>query len=447
MTLSRRHALALLGVGVGGGGLLWHTRAGPEGDLGPETRPAATDVHLEELIRGNTEFATAMLRQFANGEPNANVVFSPVSIAAALAMARAGAREETASQLTETLEFPPEDDLHPAVGALQYDLNERAEDAATPGVVDRLRGGHEFDLTVANALWGQDGYPYREEFLETLESNYGTGLRELDFVDDRNAARGEVNEWVDEATDGRIDELLPPGSVTETTRLVVTNAVALFADWAEAFDPDDTHERTFTALDGSTEEVQMMSQTDDFPYAYGEDYRALELPYVGEEVSMVVVVPRPSEADPDAERTGEAFETFEADLDADRIAEIFDALEKREAMIQLPQFEFDVEFELAEVLGELGMSDPFDPEAANFEGVAPTDAGADDLYLFDVYHEAYVSVDEEGTEAVAATGFSGGLGSGPPTVTADRPFLFFVRDRPTDAVLFLGRVVDAASAQ
>ncbi|TYT61612.1 serpin family protein [Natrialba swarupiae] len=447
VTLSRRHALALLGVGVGGGGLLWHTRAGPEGDLGPETRPAATDAHLEELIRGNTAFATSLLRQFADDEPNANVLFSPVSIAAALAMARAGAREETANQLTETLEFPPEEDLHPAVGALLYDLNERAENAATPGVVDRIRGGREFELFVATALWGQDGYPYREEFLETLESNYRTGLRNVDFVGDHDGARGEVNEWVEEATDGRIDELLPAESVTEDTRLVVTNAVALFADWAEAFDPDDTRERTFTALDGSTDEVQMMSQTEDFPYAHGEDYQAIELPYVGEDVSMVIVVPRPSEAAPDADGTREAFESFEADLDADRIAGIFDALEKREAMIQLPRFEFDVEFELAAVLGDLGMPDPFDPERANFEGVAPTEAGSDDLFLFDVYHEAYVSVNEEGTEAIAATGFSGGLESGPLTVTADRPFLFFVRDRPTDAILFLGRVVDAESAQ
>ncbi|MCW8172897.1 serpin family protein [Natrialba swarupiae] len=265
---------------------------------------------------------------------------------------------------------------------------------------------------------------------ETLESNYRTGLRNVDFVGDHDGARGEVNEWVEEATDGRIDELLPAESVTEDTRLVVTNAVALFADWAEAFDPDDTRERTFTALDGSTDEVQMMSQTEDFPYAHGEDYQAIELPYVGEDVSMVIVVPRPSEAAPDADGTREAFESFEADLDADRIAGIFDALEKREAMIQLPRFEFDVEFELAAVLGDLGMPDPFDPERANFEGVAPTEAGSDDL--FDVYHEAYVSVNEEGTEAIAATGFSGGLESGPLTVTADRPFLFsFEIGQPT----------------
>ncbi|WP_124197350.1 serpin family protein [Natrarchaeobius chitinivorans] len=436
MTLSRRHALALLGVGVGGGGYLWHTRSGPDGDLGPETRPAGTDAQLEDLIRGNTAFATSMLRRFADEEPNANHLFSPVSIATALAMARAGAREETATQMTETLAFPSEDDLHPAVGALQYDLNERAADAATPGIVDRLRGGREFDLTVANALWGQTGYPYREPFLETLEANYGTGLREVDFVDDTDGARAAVNDWVDDATDGRIDEFLPPESVTDATRLVVTNAVTLFADWAEAFDPDDTRDRTFTALSGSSEEVAMMNQTGDFPYAREPEYGAIELPYVGEEVSMVIVVP------PEGE-----FESFEADLDADRIAEIFDALEEREAAIHVPRFEFDLEFELAEVLGDLGMSAPFDPEAANFEGVAPAEAGSDALYLFDVYHEAYVSVDEAGTEAVAATGLSGGLASGPPTLIADRPFLFFVRDRSTDAVLFLGRVVDAANAQ
>ncbi|RQG99995.1 serpin family protein [Natrarchaeobius oligotrophus] len=435
MTITRRRALALLGAGVGGGGYLWHTRSVPAGDLGPETRPDVTDDHLEELVRGNAAFAAELLRRFADEEPNANHLFSPVSLATALAMARAGARGETATQLSETLAFPPEDDLHPAVGALLYDLNARAEDAAAPSLVDRIRGGREFDLTVATALWGQAGYPYREAFLETLESNYGAGLREVDFAGDADGARSSVNEWIADATGGRIDELLPAQSVTDDTRLVATNAVALLADWDEAFDPDDTRDRPFTALDGSSEEVPMMSQTDDFPYARIDGHQAIELPYVGGDVSMVVVLPAEGE-----------FEALEADLGPDLLGTFFDALEEREVGIDLPRFEFDVEFGLADALGDLGMPDAFDPDDANFEGVAPTDHGSDALYLYDVHHEAYVSVDEEGTEAVAATGLSGGLASGPMTVTVDRPFLFVVRDRTTDAVLFLGRVVDAARA-
>ncbi|ARS90491.1 serpin family protein [Natrarchaeobaculum aegyptiacum] len=437
MNLSRRRALAVCAAAAGSGGLVWYARRGHEPMAGPQTRPQATDAGLEAFVRDTTEFGTTLLSELAADEPTGNAMLSPLSLTSALAMVWAGAREETERQIADTLEFPHEqDELHPTVGALLYDLDGRAEDAASPGLLDRLRGGRAFDLAVANALWGQERFPYRESFLETLETNYGASLRTVDFVGDPDGAREVVNDWAAAATDGRLEDLLSAQAVTEETRLVLTNAVTLLADWDEPFDPEDTTDEPFTALDGSTDEVATMTQTEDFPYARtGSGLQAVELPYVGQSVSMVVVLP------PEGE-----FESFEDDLDADLLAELLADLSERELRLSLPRFEFEVGFDLRETLSRLGMPDAFDPEAAAFDGIVSAD-DAPDLHLTDVRHETYVAVDEEGTEAIAATGISGGLASGPADMTVDRPFYVLIRDRETNAPLFLGRIVDAAVAQ
>lgn len=437
MQLSRRRALGACAAAAGGGGLVWYARRGHEPTAGPPTRPPTTDADLEAFVRGTSEFGTTLLSELAADDPGGNVMVSPLSLASALAMVWAGARGDTARQIADTLEFTLEQDrLHPAVGALLYDLDGRAEDAASPGLLDRLRGGREFDLAVANALWGQEGFPYRESFPETLETNYGAGLRTVDFAGDPDGARETVNDWAAAATEDRLEELLPAQAVTEDTRLVLTNAVTLLADWDEPFDPADTTDEPFTAIDGSTDRVATMTQTEEFPYTRTESgLQAVELPYVGKSVSMVVVLP------PEGE-----FEAFEANLGADVLAELLEDLSEQELRLSLPRFEFEVGFDLEDVLTRLGMPDAFDPDAASFDGIAPA-ADAPDLHLTDVRHETYVSVDEEGTEAIAATGISGGLASGPMEMVVDRPFYALVRDRETDAPLFLGRIVDAAGAQ
>jgi serpin B len=320
----------------------------------------------------------------------------------------------------------PQDELHPAIEELSATLDRRADDAGDLGLLDRLRGREAaFELSVANALWGNGDYTYRESYLDTLEEHYGAGLRGVDFADP--ATRAEINDWVAGETNDRIEELLPEGSIGPDTHLVVTNAIHLLADWAKQFDPEDTAEGEFTALDGSTTRVPMMRQTAEFPVAAENGVSLVELPYVGEELSMVVIVP-------DGERV--AFESFEARLDAGRLGGLLWGLETSEAEVVLPRFEFAFDAHLNDALSALGMADAFDPDRANFEGMTDVEVA-----IADVFHESYIAVDEAGTEAAAAT--AGSMDeSAPPRVVADRPFLFLIRDRSMGAILFLGRVGD-----
>ena len=440
MALRRRTVLGLAGMGLAGG-LTWNvTRASVASTVsGPETRPDADEADIAAYTRENAAFGLELLGEVADDAPASNLLVSPLSASGALAMTWAGARGETEAEMREALRFPhDQSDLHPTVGALQYDINERA--GAVPRFeVPQVWRSNTFELAVANALWGQRGYPFREPFLETVEANYGGGLREVEFRTDAGASRAAINGWAASATNGRVDDLVPPDVLDERTRLVLTNAVYLLADWARPFDPDDTEDREFTALDGSTSRVPTMHQEAEFRYLAGRDpdYRAVELPYVGGDVSMVILLPAEG-----------AFESFAASIDgawlADRFAEL-DGTDPREVRLSVPRFEFETALELSGPLESLGMSTAFD-RTAEFEGIARPSETGERLYIGDVFHDTYVRVDEEGTEAAAATGVHMQAVSAPPAITVDRPFLFLIRDRETDAVLFLGRVVDAAAA-
>lgn len=441
MALQRRTLLGLTGAGLAGG-LTWNvTRASVTSNVsGPESRPDATDEDIAAYTRGNAAFGLDLLGEVADrGEPS-NLLLSPLSVSGALAMTWAGARGDTEAEMRETLRFPHDQaTLHPTVGALQYDLNERAESVPRFEVPQVWRS-HTFELAVANALWGQAGYPFREPFLETLEENYGGGLREVDFRSNPDGGRTRINGWAASATNGRVDDLIPENALDDLTRLVLTNAVYLLADWKHPFDPDDTEPGPFTAIDGTTSQVPMMHQEEgEFRYVGGRDprYQVVELPYVGGDVSMVLVLP------PEG-----AFESFLASLDgawlADRFAEL-DETDPDEVRLVMPRFEFASNFELSEPLEAMGMETAFG-SAANFDGIAPTAETGERLFIADVFHDTYVRVDEEGTEAAAASGVHIQAKSAPPAVTLDRPFLFLIRDRESDAVLFLGQVVDAAAA-
>jgi serpin B len=442
MTLDRRTALGLVGSGLAGG-LLWDaaTSAVTADAGGPDRRPEATRDAVEAYAHGNAGFGLDLLGELAAAAPETNRMVSPLSVSASLAMTWAGARGETASEMRETLRFPhgrPE--LHRAVGALHHELGRRADD------VPRFEGyqlweTNRFELRLANALWGQSGFPFAEPFLETLERYYGGGLRTADFEGDPEGARRQVNDWAASRTAGRIDDLLPEGSITPMTRLVLANAVYLLADWDRQFDPEETENEQFTAIHGRSRQVRMMEQTDEFRAVFDREagYRAVELPYVGGDLAMVFVMPSRRET---------PFREFEAAVDGawltDRFAEL-DAAGERETLVRIPRFEFETGTRLNGPLRELGMVSAFDREDANFDGVVAE--GSDlQLYISHVFHDTYVAVDETGTEAAAATGSLVEEVSAPPTFAADRPFLFCVRDRPTDAVLFLGRVVDAAAA-
>jgi len=441
MALRRRTLLGLAGAGLLGG-LGWNvTRASVGGQVtGPEDRPDADDEDVTAYARENAAFGLDLLRELAEADRASNLMVSPVSASGGLAMAWAGARGETEAEMREALRFPlGQADLHPAVGALQYDLGHRAE-AVPRFEVPQVWRSNTFELAVANALWGQAGYPFREDFLETTEENYGGGFREVDFEAAPGTARSRINDWAATATDGNVDELIPPNVLDEFSRLVLTNAVYLLADWERPFDPDDTEEREFTALGGSTSRVPMMRQEEEFSRVVdrGAGYQIVELPYVGGEVSMVVVLPPSGE-----------FEAFVGSLDGAWLAARFAELDERdpvELRLTMPRFEFEAGFELSDSLRAMGMDRAFDPRSANFDGIAPRKETGERLFVGDVFHDAYVRVDEEGTEAAAVTGVHMMAESAPPSVTLDRPFLFLIRDRGTDAVLFLGRVVDAAAA-
>jgi serpin B len=292
-----------------------------------------------------------------------------------------------------------------------------------------------FRLAVANALWGREGFPFADDYLSLLEDHYGAGLRRADFAGDPEGARRRINDWVEEATEDRIEDLLPPDAVDPSTVLVLANAIFFKAGWESEFDPEDTESATFTALDGTESTVPTMRQNLRTNYASVPGVEAVELPYVGGSVSMVLLLPEEG-----------TFREFERNLTAGRLFGVFEALGDSRGDVRLPRFEFDTEVQLSKALSDLGMPDAFGPEA-DFGGMV--EGGGDRLLVDEVYHEAFVSVDEEGTEAAAATAAVVVETAAQRSfeVTFDRPFLFCIRDRPTDAVLFLGRVVDAGAAQ
>jgi len=406
-----------------------------EADEPGDDEPAEpSESELETLVESTNRFAFDLYGKLLAENSGANLFASPVSIGLAFAMTYAGARGETREQMREVLRYELDDALvHAAFEALQSELDQRSdanEETADDAADDE---GRPFELSVVNSVWGQAEYSFEEGYLDVLEAHYGGGLREVDYVSDYEAAREEINGWVADETEDRIDDLLPAGSLSELTRLVLVNAVYFLANWKHTFPEDATRTEPFEALDGSEHDVEMMRKERGWEYAELDGAQAVDLPYVGEEVSMLVILPSEGE-----------FEPYEEEFDEETLAELVDALDSREGTVHLPRFGFEGEFELREPLKELGMTDAFDSEAANFDGIADTD---EELYIHDAYHDTFVAVDEEGTEAAAATAVVVGDESAPVDpfeFVADRPFLFAIRDRPTGAVLFFGRAVDPA---
>jgi serpin B len=442
--MRRRRLLALSGT------LLAGALAGcsaPTPDRAPDrpepgVEPNLADETVEKLVADANTFSTALFGRLAAEAPEENAIASPLSVSITLSMALAGVRGETRSEMRSALRHSLEGDrLHAAYNALQRELADRR--ALDP---DSLSADYDaddeplpFDLSIVNAVWGQAGFPFEDEYLDRLSDHYGGGLRELDFRADPNGARTRINDWVAEQTGDRIEELLPRGSIDTLTRLVLTNAVYFRANWQYPFEASDTEPRSFTAIDGTETAVPMMERHEELPAATVDGVEGVELPYVGGEVSMLLVLPPAGE-----------FRDFEADLDAATLTRIVDELEPSPGTVALPRFEFGSGTALRPILEALGMEAAFDPAAADFSGMADLDATDEDLYVDDVYHDATVTVEETGTEAAAATGAVLDFTSAPPTefeFVADRPFLFAIRDRPTGAVLFLGRVVDAGAAQ
>jgi serpin B len=385
------------------------------------TSPAVPEADLAELVAGNSAFAFDLYQALRGSQDN--LLYSPCSISLALAMTYSGARGETKQQMADTLSFTlPDDRLHPAFNALDLELAARGEDP---------HGGESsrFQLNIANAIWGQEGYAFLPGFLDVLAENYGAGLRLLDFVSAPEESRLTINDWVSEQTEGKIPDLMPQDSIDESTRLVLTNAIYFNAGWAFPFEPQDTEEGTFYLLDGGEVTVPMMKQGQEFAYAEGEGYQAVSLPYGTSGVSMLLLVPQAGQ-----------FETFESSLNAERVDAIAKGLEPWGVILSMPKFDFESSFDLGETLAAMGMPDAFFSGVADFSGMT----GSPELFISAVVHKAFISVDEEGTEAAAATGVAMATSAppGPVELTIDRPFVFLIRDYETGAVLFVGRVMN-----
>jgi serpin B len=392
-----------------------------ESDKPRNLSPAASAHDLTELADGNAAFAFDLYHTL-RGE-GGNLFFSPYSISTALAMTYAGSAGETASQMAATLHFTlPAESLHPALNAYALDLQARAEQATE---------GTPFELSIANSLWGQQGFPFLPEFLDLLAENYGAGMRLVDYESDPEGARKAINDWVSDETREKIKDLIPQGAIDAMTRLVLANAIYFKAGWLNPFEETATAPGPFHLLDGSEVEIPMMQQSESYGYVIGDGYRAIELPYRNGNTSMLIILPDEGQ-----------FEAVEEQLSPAMMTDLLGRMTYGPVNLSVPKFTYESEFNLNDALIALGMTDAFDPGRADFSGMD----GARDLYISDVLHKAFVSVDEEGTEAAAATAVIMSLTSAPMgepiTFTIDRPFIYMIRDQQTGTILFLGRVLD-----
>jgi serpin B len=396
-------------------------------DLARNLSPNLEPGDLNQLVEGNTAFTLDFYH--AVKDIQGNFIFSPHSISAAFAMTYAGARNNTAVQMAQTLHFNlPDQRLHAAFNALDLALNSR-------GQAGKDHVGTNFKLNIVNAAWTQEGYPFLQDFLDILAVHYGAGMYILNFISDPEGSRQTINNWVAQKTEDKIKELLPQGSIDSLARLVLTNAIYFYGAWAIPFDEDLTGSGNFYLADGDVVSVPMMSFS---PRTKGSEtlravvldgYTAVELPYKGKEISMLILVPD----------RGRFFEIEQA-LDANLLDQIIESLTSWDLNLLMPKFKYESEFQLKDTLSQLGMPEAFDPDYADFTGMT----GPRELFIQEGYHKGFISVDEKGTEAAAATAVVIGFTAAPTplTVTIDRPFIYLIRDIQTNAILFIGRVLN-----
>lgn len=387
-------------------------------------RVAAEPSQAESAAQSLNQFAFDLYRQ-VRAEEDGNVVFSPYSVATALAMTRNGAAGQTLDEMTSVL-YAGDD----------YDLSMNALDQAFTGRAGDYEVGENtvtVEIETANQLWGQREFPFETTFLDVIAQNFGAGLRIVDFIGDTEGSRQAINQWVSDRTRDRIPELIPEGIITVDTRLVLTNAVYLKAPWMWPFDEDGTEKGDFTLLDGSAIQADLMHVIAQVPYTEGDGFRAVELPYADGSLAMLVVVPDEG-----------SFEDVSSAFDATMLDAVAGELQTAQVTLRLPKWEFRTQASLKDALSEMGMPTAFEGGIADFTRMS---SAGDQLYISAVVHEAFIAVDEEGTEAAAATAVIIGETSAPEAVelTVDRPFMFFLRDRETGATIFIGQVTNPAA--
>ena len=378
---------------------------------------------LSGQVESNNAFAVALYKELLSEDDN--LFFSPYSITAALAMTAAGAEGETRQQIRDALKVTLDGtDFDAAINSFDQSITSYTD--ATEGVT----------LNIVNSSWIQANWDFRVSYLDHLSRYYGAGVNLLNFAEEPGACRTVINTWVAEQTSEKIENLLPEGSIIPTTVLVLTNAIYFLGDWLYSFDPEQTREKTFSRTDLSEVQAPIMSLNEPdeqvgMYYSRVGNVRALDFPYKGDRLTMTVLLPDAGE-----------FSTFESSLSTETINGLISALDSVELQVSLPKFEFTYGTEsLKEAMQALGMVDAFNDALADFSGID----GQRLLYVDDIYHKAFISVDEEGTEAAAATAVSMIWESVNPdevVFNADRPFIYLIRDKETGMILFMGRIVD-----
>jgi serpin B len=382
--------------------------------------------------RGNDCFALQLFQKL-QGEKG-NLFFSPYSISTALAMTYAGARGGTQEQMAQALCFPTAKEVVQKLAEGREPLSPEDFARAFSEIIKDLnaRGGKSaYELRVANALWGQQDFEFLPSFAKLVEDQYGGHLEQVDFVKAAEKARQTINAWVEKQTNGKIQDLIGPGLLDRMTRLVLTNAVYFKGTWASQFQKEGTRDEPFTLLEGGQVQVPMMNQQARFGYSEADSLQVLEMPYVGQELSMVVLLPKEAAGISDLEKA----------LTSENVPKWLGGLRQQEVIVAVPKFKMTHRFNMGAVLQGMGMTDAFTRQA-DFSGMT----GRRDLFISAVVHQAYVDVNEEGTEAAAATGVTMKVTSiAPgkvPVFRADHPFLFLIRDTRSGSILFLGRMMN-----
>lgn len=398
-------------------------------DATSSTTPASTSAVTKldpaigrRLAKGSNAFAFDLFAKVRGAQ--GNLAMSPASISAALAMTYGGARGKTEEQMKKVLH------LEGARDAVMNDWGHVARGLTDPSRPLKLR--------IANRLFGEKTYTFEPSYLEQTRTAFGAPLESTDFRNAFEPARARINGWVEEQTETRIKDLLPAGAVNDQTRLVLVNAIYFLADWAEQFEKQATHDEPFTVAGGGSKSTATMHRSSRYRLAQADGVKMLELPYVGDDTAMLVVLP-------DAK---DGLSAVEQSLTAAKLDAWTATLAPQQVMVSLPRFEVSPtpSMELGEKLVALGMVDAFDRDKADFTGIASPPDRRDRLKIDKVFHKAFVKVDEKGTEAAAATAVVMARGGGmPPKAVdfrADHPFLFFIVDRASGLVMFVGRVAD-----
>jgi serpin B len=374
-----------------------------------------TNQSIQAVVQGNNKFAMALYRRLQ--ELDGNLFFSPYSISIALAMTYAGAGGKTQTQMAQALSFPTgQKTLHPVFALLAGKLGEAG------------KKGH-VKLRIANTLWPRKGDKFLKAYLALMKKFYGVRITPVDFGEEEEARR-KINSWVEEKTENKIKDLIAPGVLDAATRLVLVNAIYFKGDWASPFDPVLTSQAPFVVAPGNPVQVPMMTRKDTFRYAADDKLQVLELPYAGDDLSMLVLLP--------GEDDGLA--SLEESLELESLDKWTNALAEAEVEVSLPRFELTFPFRLDETLKTMGMTDAFSGNA-DFSGMD----GSKELFIGAVLHKAFVNVNEQGTEAAAATAVvMQTKAMAFPTIVfrADHPFSFFIRENKTGSILFVGRVAN-----